>query len=111
MPTSSRRNFLRLAGAAGGGLAFAGGLSPFTAHADPIRPSSVDMVPEGKATTIWYRTPAVEANIIQEALPVGNGRLGALVGCDPADDFVYLTDGSFWTRGRNDKLTHHGHYT
>ncbi|MFB7310267.1 glycoside hydrolase N-terminal domain-containing protein [Streptomyces sp. NPDC056192] len=108
MPTSSRRNFLRLAGAAGGGLAFAGGLSPFTAHADPIRPSSVDMVPEGKATTIWYRTPAVEANIIQEALPVGNGRLGALVGCDPADDFVYLTDGSFWTGGRNDTLTDDG---
>ncbi|MFD4228790.1 glycoside hydrolase N-terminal domain-containing protein [Streptomyces sp. NPDC058545] len=108
MPTSSRRNFLRLAGAAGGGLAFAGGLSPFTAHADPIRPSSVEMVPEGKATTIWYRTPAVEANIIQEALPVGNGRLGALVGCDPADDFVYLTDGSFWTGGRNDTLTDDG---
>ncbi|WP_371796682.1 glycoside hydrolase N-terminal domain-containing protein [Streptomyces sp. NBC_01718] len=106
MPTSSRRNFLRLAGAAGGGLAFAGG--PFTAHADPIRPSSVDMVPEGKATTIWYRTPAVEANIIQEALPVGNGRLGALIGCDPADDFVYLTDGSFWTGGRNDTLTDDG---
>ncbi|MGW6899673.1 glycosyl hydrolase family 95 catalytic domain-containing protein [Streptomyces sp. NBC_00624] len=108
MPTSSRRNFLRLAGAAGGGLAFAGGLYPFTAHADPIRPSSVDMVPEGKATTIWYRTPAVEANIIQEALPVGNGRLGALIGCDPADDFVYLTDGSFWTGGRNDTLTDDG---
>lgn len=108
VPTSSRRNFLRLAGAAGGGLAFAGGLYPFTAHADPIRPSSVDMVPEGKATTIWYRTPAVEANIIQEALPVGNGRLGALIGCDPADDFVYLTDGSFWTGGRNDTLTDDG---
>ncbi|WP_329162059.1 glycoside hydrolase family 95 protein [Streptomyces sp. NBC_01717] len=108
MPTSSRRNFLRFAGAAGGGLAFAGGLYPFTAHADPIRPSGVDMVPEGKATTIWYRTPAVEANIIQEALPVGNGRLGALIGCDPADDFVYLTDGSFWTGGRNDTLTDDG---
>jgi alpha-L-fucosidase 2 len=109
VPTSSRRDFLRLTGAAaGGGLAFAGGLYPFTAQAAPIRPSSVDMVPEGKATTIWYRTPAVEANIIQEALPVGNGRLGALVGCDPADDFVYLTDGSFWTGGRNDTLTDDG---
>ncbi|MFD3525012.1 glycoside hydrolase N-terminal domain-containing protein [Streptomyces sp. NPDC058653] len=108
MPSSSRRDFLRLTGAAGGGLALSGGLYPFTAHAAPVRPSSVDLVPEGRATTLWYRTPAVEANIIQEALPIGNGRLGALVGCDPVDDFVYLTDGSFWTGGRNDTLTDDG---
>src|SRR3954468_19943307 len=87
---SSRRDFLRLAGVTSGGLALSGGLYPFTAHAEPARPSSVDIVPEDKATTLWYRTPANEARIIQEALPVGNGRLGALVGCDPADDFFYL---------------------
>ncbi|MEU3980452.1 glycoside hydrolase N-terminal domain-containing protein [Streptomyces sp. NPDC026672] len=104
----SRRDFFRLTGATGGGLALAGGLPAFTAHAAPSRPSNVDLVPEGKATTIWYRTPADETRIIQEALPVGNGRLGALVGSDPADDFLYLTDGSFWSGGRNDTLTDDG---
>ncbi|BFO18483.1 hypothetical protein SHKM778_48710 [Streptomyces sp. KM77-8] len=108
MPASSRRDFLRISGAAGGGLAIAGGLPAFTAHAAPTRPTDVDLVPEDKATTIWYRTPADEARIIQEALPVGNGRLGALVGCDPADDFLYLTDGAFWSGGRNDTLTDDG---
>ncbi|MFE2544984.1 glycosyl hydrolase family 95 catalytic domain-containing protein [Actinacidiphila glaucinigra] len=108
MSASSRRDFLRIAGATGGGLALSGGLYPFAAHAAPARPSSVDIVPEGKATSIWYRTPANEARIIQEALPVGNGRLGALVGCDPADDFLYLTDGAFWTGGSNDTLTDDG---
>ncbi|MDX3071085.1 glycosyl hydrolase family 95 catalytic domain-containing protein [Streptomyces sp. MI02-7b] len=108
MSASSRRDFLRLATVTSGGLALSGGLPPFAAHAEPARPSSVDIVPEGKATTIWYRTPADEARVIQEALPVGNGRLGALVGCDPADDFLYLTDGAFWTGGANDTLTDDG---
>ncbi|MFD3457300.1 glycoside hydrolase N-terminal domain-containing protein [Streptomyces sp. NPDC058691] len=108
MSASSRRDFLRLAGVTSGGIALSGGLAPFTAHAAPARPSSVDIVPDGQATTIWYRTPANEARVIQEALPVGNGRLGALVGCDPADDFVYLTDGAFWTGGANDTLTDDG---
>jgi alpha-L-fucosidase 2 len=105
VPASSRRDFLRFTGAAGGlALAF----RPFTAQAAPLRPAAVDIVPESKATTIWYRAPAVEANVIQEALPVGNGRIGALVGCDPANDFLYLTDGSFWTGGRNDTPTDDG---
>ncbi|MFF3748945.1 glycoside hydrolase N-terminal domain-containing protein [Streptomyces sp. NPDC002018] len=109
MPASSRRDFLRLTGAAaGGGLALTGGLPPFVAHAAPVRPPTVDIVPQDEATTIWYRTPAVEARIIEEALPVGNGRLGALVGCDPEDDFLYLTDGAFWTGGTNDTLTDDG---
>ncbi|WUD78274.1 glycoside hydrolase family 95 protein [Streptomyces sp. NBC_00510] len=108
MSASSRRDFLRLAGATSGALALSSGLYPFAAHAAPARPTSVDIVPEGKATSIWYRTPANEARIIQEALPVGNGRLGALVGGDPADDFLYLTDGAFWTGGTNDTLTDDG---
>ncbi|MFF2995079.1 glycoside hydrolase N-terminal domain-containing protein [Streptomyces sp. NPDC057950] len=108
MPSSSRRDFLRLTGAAGGGLAVFGGLPPFAAHAAPERPDRVTLVPEAEATTLWYRTPAAESRIIQEALPLGNGRLGALVGCDPADDFLYLTDGSFWTGGRNDTPTDDG---
>ncbi|MGH1553327.1 glycoside hydrolase N-terminal domain-containing protein [Streptomyces sp. L7] len=107
MPSSSRRDFLRLTGAAGGGLAAFGGL-PRSWRADPERPAHADIVPEAEATTLWYRQPADESRIIQEALPVGNGRMGALVGCDSSDDFLYLTDGSFWTGGRNDTPTSDG---
>ena len=107
MPSSSRRDFLRLTGAAGAGLALAG-TRPFAAHSAPNRPSDVQLVPADEATTLWYRTPATEARIIEQALPVGNGRLGALVGGDPADDFLYLTDGSFWTGTRNDTLQDDG---
>ncbi|WP_328676933.1 glycosyl hydrolase family 95 catalytic domain-containing protein [Streptomyces sp. NBC_00343] len=108
MPPSSRRDFLRLTGVAGGGLAAFGGLPPFVAHADPERPAHANIVPDSEATTLWYRKPADESRVIQEALPVGNGRMGALVGCDPADDFLYITDGSFWTGGRNDTPTSDG---
>lgn len=108
MPASSRRDFLRLTGAAGAGLAVASNFRPFAAHAAPVRPSGVDLVPPDEATTLWYRTPAAEARVVQEGLPVGNGRLGALVGCDPSDDFLYLTDGSFWTGHKNDTLQDDG---
>lgn len=105
----TRRDFLRLTGAAGAGLAVTG-VRPFAAHAEPARPSGVSLVSESKATTLWYRTPTNEDKIIEQGLPVGNGRLGALVGCDPADDFVYLTDASFWTGGANDALQDDGQF-
>src|ERR1700733_12276575 len=107
MVAPSRRDFLRLTGAAGAGFAFAG-VRPFAAHAAPDRPSGVHLVPADEATTLWYRTPADEAKIIEQTLPVGNGRLGGLAGGDPADDFLYLTDGSFWSGTRNDTLQDDG---
>ena len=55
------------------------------AQAGPERAAHTDIVPEGEATTLWYQEPADESHVIQEALPVGNGRMGALVGCAPAD--------------------------
>ncbi|MEN3614784.1 glycoside hydrolase N-terminal domain-containing protein [Plantactinospora sp. ZYX-F-223] len=106
MFASSRRDFLRLTGATGAGLALAGA-SP-AAHAAPARPAEPALVPEADATTLWWRTPAREDQIIREGLPIGNGRLGALVSGDPTDDALYLTDGSFWTGGRNDTLTSDG---
>jgi alpha-L-fucosidase 2 len=103
----SRRDFLRLTGVAGAGVAI-GGARPFAAHAEPARPAEPDLVPGAEATTLWYRTPAREDQIIREGLPIGNGRLGALTGGDPADDVLYLTDGSFWSGGRNDVPTDDG---
>ncbi|MEV4757125.1 glycoside hydrolase N-terminal domain-containing protein [Micromonospora sp. NPDC049559] len=105
----SRRDFLRLTGAAGAGLALVGA-RPFAAHAEPVRPTGVSLVAEAEATTLWYRTPADEGKIIEQGLPIGNGRLGGLVGCDPVDDFVYLTDASFWTGTRNDVLQDDGQF-
>lgn len=107
MSAPSRRDFLRLTGVAGAGVAISGA-RPFVAHAEPDRPADADLVPSADATTLWYRTPAREDQIIREGLPIGNGRLGALSGGDPADDVVYLTDGSFWSGGRNDVLTSDG---
>ncbi|MEV0890639.1 glycoside hydrolase family 95 protein [Promicromonospora sp. NPDC050262] len=103
---SSRRDFLRLTGAAGAGLALGG--VPFAAHATPVRPESDPAVPPSAATTLWYPEPAAEDRIIEEGLPIGNGRLGGLVTGGPGDDALYLTDGSFWTGGRNDVLLDDG---
>jgi alpha-L-fucosidase 2 len=58
--------------------------------------------------TNWYATPAVETALMQQGLPVGNGRLGALTTGDPADDAFYLTDGSFWQGTANTTLDSDG---
>lgn len=105
----SRRTFLKLGGAVGAGVAF-GGLSPFAASADVVRPVSEDLVPSERATTLWYPSPASEDKIIEQGLPVGNGRIGALVGGDPAADFLYLADASLWTGGANDVLQDDGQF-
>lgn len=65
-------------------------------------------VPNG--TALWYPTPANEAKVIEEGLPIGNGRLGALVGGDPGRDFLYLADSSMWLGGRNDTLLNDGQF-
>ncbi len=97
----SRRSFLKLGGALGAGVALSG-IRPFAAGAAPLQRPEVDLVPEDHATTLWYPTPALEDKIIEQGLPFGNGRIGGLVGGDPAADFLYLADASFWTGDAND---------
>ncbi|WP_439380249.1 glycosyl hydrolase family 95 catalytic domain-containing protein [Amycolatopsis lexingtonensis] len=106
---SSRRTFFKLGGAVGAGLAFSG-VPVFAASADVLRPEAADLVPDDRATTLWYPAPAAEDKIIEQGLPIGNGRIGALVGGDPADDFLYLTDASLWTGGANDVLEDDGQF-
>jgi hypothetical protein len=50
---------------------------------------------------LWYDEPA---GVFNEALPVGNGRLGAMVFGDPASDKIELNENTFWSGGpsRND---------
>jgi alpha-L-fucosidase 2 len=105
----SRRTFLKLGGAVGAGVALSG-VPPFTANADVVRPADAELVPDGRATTLWYPAPAAEDKIIEQGLPIGNGRIGALVGGDPAADFLYLADASLWTGGANQVLEDDGQF-
>ena len=43
---------------------------------------------------LWYRQPARQWN---EALPVGNGRIGAMVFGDPAKERIALNECTFWS--------------
>lgn len=43
---------------------------------------------------LWYDKPA---DFFEESLPIGNGKLGALVYGNPAEDIIYLNDLTFWT--------------
>jgi alpha-L-fucosidase 2 len=55
---------------------------------------------EGKLK-LWYDKPAAVWN---EAIPIGNGRLGAMIFGDPIHDKIQLNEGTFWSGGpsRND---------
>ncbi|MDI1256187.1 MAG: glycoside hydrolase family 95 protein [Flavobacterium sp.] len=50
---------------------------------------------------LWYTKPASAWN---EALPLGNGRLGVMVFGDPANEKLHLNESTFWSGGpsRND---------
>jgi alpha-L-fucosidase 2 len=93
-----------MTGQAGAGLAVSNA-RPFASHEQAGSHEQ-----PGSAEVLWYKTPAAEARIIQEGLPVGNGRLGGLTGGDPAADFLYVTDGSFWSGDRNDALQDDGQF-
>ena len=49
-----------------------------------------------KDMTIWFKTPARDRN---ETLPLGNGRLGALVYGDPKAEKLQLTEETLWAGG------------
>ncbi|GAB3932742.1 hypothetical protein GCM10027614_02480 [Micromonospora vulcania] len=48
--------------------------------------------------------------MIEQGLPVGNGRLGALASNDPAQEHLTITDATLWTGGRNDTLQSDGQF-
>jgi alpha-L-fucosidase 2 len=54
--------------------------------------------------TLWYRQPAKQW---VEALPVGNGRLGAMVFGDPAHERIQFNESTVWT-GEPHDYAHHG---
>ncbi|MGW3173385.1 glycosyl hydrolase family 95 catalytic domain-containing protein [Streptomyces sp. NPDC001153] len=107
----SRRGFLALA-AAGGAAAALGGLPAFTASAAPVRPTSSPLLSAAAAARnqLWWQAPGSANSMIRQGLPVGNGRLGALAGNDPAAELLTISDATLWTGGRNDTLQSDGQF-
>ena len=53
------------------------------------------------AQVLWYRAPAANWN---EALPVGNGRLGAMVFGGVADERLQLNEDTVWAGEKRDRI-------
>jgi alpha-L-fucosidase 2 len=56
--------------------------------------------PAGGAV-LWYAQPAADAKPMNEALPIGNGRMGALIFGQPERERLSLNEDSLWTGGEN----------
>lgn len=105
---SDRRRFLQMTGVMAAMLPW---LSlPRFAEAGPVRRPDAALPPPATTHTLWYDTPAPEASILREGLPIGNGRLGALVGGDPGATCLYLTDASMWLGKRDVVLGDDGQF-
>ncbi|WLW57789.1 glycosyl hydrolase family 95 catalytic domain-containing protein [Streptomyces sp. YU58] len=101
-----RRRLLALA-ATTGALA---GLPAFTATAAPQRPDAdAESIGESRHR-LWWQAPADDRSMIEQGLPLGNGRLGALAGNDPGREVLLITDATMWTGGLNDSLDADGQF-
>ncbi|WP_316744392.1 glycosyl hydrolase family 95 catalytic domain-containing protein [Streptomyces sp. MK7] len=104
----SRRTVLSLAATAGLTTAL-GGLPEFTASAAPRRPTASPL-PTSPRDQLWWQAPGDEHSLIEQGLPVGNGRLGALASNDPGRELLLITDATMWTGGLNDTLDADGQF-
>lgn len=51
--------------------------------------------------TLWYRQPATNSHPMNDALPIGNGRLGALIFGAPKRERISVNENSLWTGDEN----------
>ncbi|MGI5451899.1 glycosyl hydrolase family 95 catalytic domain-containing protein [Streptomyces sp. CA-249302] len=102
-----RRDLLALATATGAALA---GLPAFTASAAPRRPANLPAMQASSPLELWWQAPADDNSMIEQGLPVGNGRLGALAGNDSGREVLLVTDATMWTGGLNDTLDSDGQF-
>jgi alpha-L-fucosidase 2 len=102
-----RRNLIALAATTGAALAT---LPAFTASAAPGRPDGSASYEGSSPDTLWWQAPADDSSMIEQGLPVGNGRLGALASNDPGRELLLLTDATLWTGGLNDTLDSEGQF-
>ncbi len=56
---------------------------------------------EADDLTLWYQQPAADNKPMDEALAIGNGRLGALVFGAPARERLSVNESSLWTGDEN----------
>ena len=59
-------------------------------------PKSIDKMSFDPSSLLWYATPA---KVWEEALPVGNGRLGAMVFGKNSEERIQLNEETYWSGG------------
>jgi len=57
--------------------------------------------PPAPANVLWYRSPAVEWN---QALPIGSGRLGAMIFGGTANERIQLNEDTVWAGEKRDRI-------
>ncbi|MBW8820837.1 MAG: glycoside hydrolase N-terminal domain-containing protein, partial [Streptomyces sp.] len=102
-PAPSRRGVLALTAALAA-------LPTFTATAAPQRPADAPALDADPRHLLRWQAPADEHSMIEQGLPVGNGRLGALASNDPGRELLLVTDATLWTGGLNDTLDADGQF-
>jgi hypothetical protein len=59
------------------------------------------MASSGASTTLWYYSPAIDFNA---ALPIGNGRLGAMIYGKTGNETISLNEDSIWSGGFTSRI-------
>ena len=62
--------------------------------------SAASMAQQQLPMKLWYNTPAT---YFEESMPIGNGKLGALVYGGVNDNIIYMNDITMWTGKPVDK--------
>jgi alpha-L-fucosidase 2 len=92
----TRRNFVRTLGAMAGAWPF---LSKIGMDGRALSAEWAARAGESQELMLWYRSPAEQWN---EALPVGNGRLGAMVFGGVSAERIALNDDTLWSGSPRD---------
>ncbi|EOA84056.1 glycoside hydrolase family 95 protein [Exserohilum turcica Et28A] len=62
------------------------------------------------STRLWYTAPA-NSNTWTDALPIGNGRLGAMIYGMPVSERIQLNEETIWNGGQRDRVNQDGSQT
>ncbi|EUC46196.1 glycoside hydrolase family 95 protein [Bipolaris oryzae ATCC 44560] len=62
------------------------------------------------STRLWYKSP-VASSTWTDALPIGNGRLGAMIYGIPVQERIQLNEETIWSGGRRDRVNQNGAQT